>query len=112
VLSKSLVTDLHAHDQRLHGELKRRAESWKRNAETQTPNVMAAMRANYRLPTVLGGTGCTDDTWAATSITNAPTARGGHAAVWTGSEMILWGGNDASYFNTGGRYDPSTDSWA
>ena len=26
--------------------------------------------------------------------------------------MIVWGGNDGtSFFNTGGRYNPSTDSW-
>ncbi len=35
------------------------------------------------------------------------------AAVWTGSEMIVWGGDDlnSTFLNTGGRYDPSTDSW-
>src|SRR5207247_6227869 len=36
-------------------------------------------------------------------------------AVWTGSEMIVWGGMNSdpfpSPFNTGGSYDPSTDSW-
>jgi len=26
--------------------------------------------------------------------------------------MIIWGGQDSSnFFNTGGRYNPSTDSW-
>ena len=35
-----------------------------------------------------------------------------HTAVWTGSEMIVWGGSDGfDYLNTGGRYNPSTDSW-
>ena len=34
-----------------------------------------------------------------------------HTAVWTGSEMIVWGGTGANYFNTGGRYNPNTDSW-
>ena len=32
------------------------------------------------------------DSWTATSTTNAPAARGSHTAVWTGSEMIVWGG--------------------
>ena len=34
-------------------------------------------------------------------------------SVWTGSEMIVWGGEGAPFvlLNTGGRYDPSTDSW-
>ena len=50
--------------------------------------------------------------WTATNSTNAPTGRAAHSTVWTGSEMIVWGGHDGSnYFNTGGRYDPSTDSW-
>ena len=37
-----------------------------------------------------------------------------HTAVWTGTEMIVWGGTDdvGSYPNTGGRYDPATDTWA
>ena len=47
------------------------------------------------------------NSWTATSTTNAPSARSGHTAVWTGSEMIVWGGYD----NTGGRVHPSTDSW-
>ena len=35
-----------------------------------------------------------------------------HTAVWTGSEMIVWGGlSGADYLNTGGRYNPSTDNW-
>ena len=52
------------------------------------------------------------DSWTATSTTNAPAARQEHTAVWTGSEMIVWGGfNRNSSFNTGGRYNPSTDSW-
>ena len=36
-----------------------------------------------------------------------------HTAVWTGSVMVVWGGYDAQlrYLNTGGRYDPATDTW-
>jgi hypothetical protein len=57
------------------------------------------------------------DSWTATSTTIAPTARNDNTAVWTGSEMIIWGGDtcdvsSCQYFNTGGRYNPSTDSWA
>jgi len=56
------------------------------------------------------------DSWIATSITNAPSRRHVHTAVWTGSEMIVWGGavqsgNNSGVLNTGGRYDPNTDSW-
>jgi N-acetylneuraminic acid mutarotase len=55
------------------------------------------------------------NTWTATSTSNAPTARQDHTAVWTGSEMIIWGGWDGfagnTVFDTGGRYNPNTDSW-
>jgi N-acetylneuraminic acid mutarotase len=52
------------------------------------------------------------DSWTATSITNAPTGRRFHTAVWTGGEMIVWGGFDGNIdVNTGGRYDPSADTW-
>ena len=31
---------------------------------------------------------------------------------WTGNEMIVWGGyNGSNFLNTGGRYNPGTDSW-
>ena len=36
------------------------------------------------------------ETWTATNTTNAPDARSSHTAVWTGSEMIVWGGSDES----------------
>jgi len=46
------------------------------------------------------------DTWTATSMTNVPVARDTHTAVWTDSEMIVWGGIDSNVnrLNTGGRY--------
>ncbi len=57
------------------------------------------------------------NTWVQISSTNgtgAPEARYGHAAVWTGSKMIIWGGNTdvSTYLGTGGIYDPATDSWS
>jgi len=54
------------------------------------------------------------DSWISTSTNNAPAVRGYHTAVWTGSEMIIWGGRFSSspyYLNTGGKYNPATDSW-
>ena len=50
------------------------------------------------------------DSWTAMSTTNAPAARCCHTAVWTGSEMIVWGG-DIGRLNTGGKYNPCTDNW-
>jgi N-acetylneuraminic acid mutarotase len=55
------------------------------------------------------------DTWTSISALGAPAARCDHTAVWTGSAMIVWGGtpawDSASYLNTGGIYDPATNSW-
>src|SRR5439155_1137708 len=97
-------------------KLGRPLDSWRAGAEKQMPKLTAAVSASYVLPVIASPSGgCTDDTWTPTSITNAPTARADHTAVWTGSEMILWGGCNGTVvcnpLNTGGRYDPSTDSW-
>jgi len=49
---------------------------------------------------------------SATSRVNAPSPRGQHTAIWTGSEMIVWGGlNTTNTLNTGAAYDPTTDTW-
>jgi N-acetylneuraminic acid mutarotase len=54
------------------------------------------------------------NSWQSTSTTSAPTARQGPFVVWTGSLLLVWGGanaNNSTYYNTGGRYNPSTNSW-
>ena len=53
------------------------------------------------------------DTWTPTSTVGAPAALRGPTGVWTGSKMIVWGGQELSgnYTNTGGIYDPATDTW-
>ncbi len=60
--------------------------------------------------TAPSGVTCTDDTWDLELY--APPGRSGHSAVWTGTEMIIWGGsNTANYMNTGYRYNPATNVW-
>ncbi len=41
-----------------------------------------------------------------------PASRYSHTAVWTGNRMIIWGGFNGTDLNTGGQYDPATDSWS
>ena len=54
----------------------------------------------------------TTNNWTVTSVTNAPVGRSYHSAVWTGSEMIVWGGFiGGGDTNTGGKYNPGTNSW-
>jgi hypothetical protein len=56
--------------------------------------------------------------WLPTSPTGAPFERRAHSAVWTGTEVIIWGGYgwDATIgafveTDSGGRYDPIADAW-
>jgi len=58
------------------------------------------------------------DTWSPTSTTGAPSPRYAHTAVWIGHEMVVWGGGEgvgglvgATLYNSGGAYDPATDTW-
>jgi N-acetylneuraminic acid mutarotase len=52
------------------------------------------------------------DTWTPMSVVDAPTRRYYPTAVWTGKEMLVWGGYDLrTLFDSGGRYDPATDTW-
>lgn len=53
------------------------------------------------------------NTWRPMSTLNAPSARSRHTAVWTGSEMIVWGGETSSSvrLDTGAKYNPVTDTW-
>src|SRR5436309_2162842 len=91
--------------------LKEPLRSWLAKAETQVPVTMAAISANYALPVIASPSiACTDDSWTATSTTGAPAGREVHTAVWTGSEMIVWGGFNTAdpYLNTGGRYCAAT----
>jgi N-acetylneuraminic acid mutarotase len=105
-VAERLVTNVYANDQEP-------LDSGRARAENQKPKLMATASANYTLPAISGKpNGCIDDTWTATSTTNVPSARDFHTSVWTGSEMIVWGGAGfGGLFNTGGRYNPTTDTW-
>ena len=84
-------------------------EFWLAKAEKEVPSLMASSNGAYTLPEITGN-GCIEDTWTATA--GAPSPRDYHTAVWTGNEMIVWGGLGIGVvLNTGGRYNPSTDTW-
>src|ERR1051325_1077405 len=82
-----------------------------------TKTALLGVALLFRVTTIWSQTptpSCSDDTWTPTSTANAPTSRQLHTAIWTGNEMIVWGGNNGVgniFFNTGGKYDPSADSW-
>lgn len=68
-----------------------------------------ALNSGGRLP-VVGGTSV--GSWAPMSSVGAPSARSGHAAVWTGTKLLIWGGQrNGQLLDDGAAYDPLTDSW-
>jgi uncharacterized protein (TIGR03437 family) len=84
-------------------------EWWRATREEFSPDVTASA-ARYSLPQLAAQ--CSGEAWTATNLNGAPSPRNGHAAVWTGNEMIVWGGLDGpNFFNTGRRYNPATDAW-
>jgi hypothetical protein len=57
----------------------------------------------------------TTDTWRSIGEQGAPSPRGRHTAIWTGREMVVWGGSASSsgFISglSGGAYDPASDQW-
>lgn len=53
------------------------------------------------------------NSWSTIATDHAPEPRSQMAAIWTGSEMLVWGGygDGATAYNTGGRYNPLTNTW-
>jgi N-acetylneuraminic acid mutarotase len=55
------------------------------------------------------------NSWSAISTTNAPEPRSNGIALWNGQKMLIYSGTrpgGGSRSNTGGIYDPSTNSWS
>ena len=106
ILAERLIADFSAQDQTRH------VESLRIDA-FGAMSVATVLGQVYTLPKIAdAGDPSLPDEWTATTTSNAPHGRSLHNAVWTGSEMIVWGGGiPGTPFNTGGRYDPSTDSW-
>jgi len=54
----------------------------------------------------------TTNTWTAITTSGAPSARHYHTAVWSGTEMIIWGGSSGSTaLSDGARYNPTGNTW-
>jgi N-acetylneuraminic acid mutarotase len=83
---------------------------WGGNVTGQSGSLFTSVNSGGRYDPVT-------DSWKPTSLEGAPSPRTAHTAIWTGQEMIVWGGSVGSNLtrgeklNTGGRYDPVTDTW-
>ena len=69
----------------------------------------AAPRDSGTVNTSCNGPG---DTWRTMSSVGAPSPRYWQSAVWTGTEVMIWGGiGSGTYKNDGALYNPTTDTW-
>ena len=81
----------------------------------------AYLDANY-YPASYGDGGVYDprsNSWQTVNLLSAPSARAAHTAVWTGTEMIVWGGASETFsgsldiviHNNGAIYNPTSNTW-
>jgi hypothetical protein len=105
VLAERSVRDLHT-------EAKLDVSTAK-SAVSSPSTVATVVAMTYRLPAVPSAPTVCSDSWTPTGAPSVVAGRAFHTAVWTGSEMIVWGGNNGPYYPPeGGRYNPTTDSWS
>ena len=100
------------------------SDSWRTMSETNAPTprelatgvwtgtrmLMWGGRSSWSGDPLFASGGAYDpetDTWEAMPTNNAPAVRGGHSGIWSGTEMIIWGGG----LNTGSRFDPARNQW-
>ena len=58
------------------------------------------------------GATTSSDLWQEGSDLNGPSSRGNYSSLWTGTEIVIWGGTSGpDYLNTGARYNPATKTW-
>jgi N-acetylneuraminic acid mutarotase len=90
-------------------------ESIESNLDGETVPPVASVEAV--LPTVTMPACSALDGWQPIPATpDSPSVRSYHSAVWTGNEMIVWGGavivaDTFELLNTGARFDPALNSW-
>jgi hypothetical protein len=97
ILSERLLSELHVAsnappETESLGSLAARTETESSVTTDQPP-------LGYYLPEITSSpvedpAGRSVDHWTATSMTGAPDGRAYHTAVWTGTEMIIWGGTN------------------
>jgi N-acetylneuraminic acid mutarotase len=119
-LADRLIREWYASDEKFGGDVKSQKATtveWRKEAfdswwqKTSREIEEAEENATYEYrPAEIGSAtmACANDSWTATNTFNAPLGRLYHTAIWTGSEMIIWGG----LLFDGGKYNPSTDTWS
>ncbi len=52
------------------------------------------------------------DSWMAANSVNAPIARSKFGSVWTGSQLLIWGGEGVPSNHAGRVYNPASNQWS
>jgi len=84
-------------------------DQWWQNTKQEIVASLPESHGKYQLPQISESTACITEGWDL--ISGPPEGRFDPTAIWTGNEMIIWGGYDFVEKNSGGRYDPVTDTW-
>ncbi|MET0623773.1 MAG: hypothetical protein ABW250_12385 [Pyrinomonadaceae bacterium] len=104
VLVDRLIRNFYANDKRLQAASSKQGfDEWWQGVKGDFSAQPAAVEGVYQLPAVeTAAAAGAPDTWRPMSALPAATG----TAVWTGTEMLVWGGKDS-----GSRYNPATDTW-
>jgi hypothetical protein len=86
---------------------KQTLDAWLGSRTFESPRSTSLRETTEILLPQVTGSACADDSWQVLGISSVPEPRDDFTAVWTGSEMIIWGGLGT----TGSRYDPAIDVW-
>ena len=71
------------------------------------PELQKRMQEAVKNMTTSSPTCRPDGTWETRQFDSVPRPLAGHAAIWTGTEMIVWANQRLGGF----RYNPNTDTW-
>ncbi len=87
-------------------------DQWWSAARDQQASKTPPQVGGYELKPIKSVTG-TPNSWQAIGTAGSPPhARSNHTAIWLGSEMIVWGGDDGvGYVYSGSRYNYITSNW-
>ncbi len=95
---------------------KRTVSDWLAERNVVAGEFTVATVADPEVDVALGSPPCpAPDSWDPGSLDDGLYGRTTHSLHWTGTEMLVWGGEqiDGSSYGSGGlRYDPIGDSWS
>ena len=81
----------------------------KQNLREGLDHISDEIGINFTLRSPESAEPASPDSWK--PLDAPPSCRSRHTAIWTGNQMIVWGGYNDNYLNSGGIYTPITDTW-